>query len=124
MNTNGIHPAADNAVILRNYEGMLFRYSPEDRESGPQSHYPSLGVSGLLGGQQSKLMPEGNLRMARRQQNAAQSPKSEANGNGHGAAIGNGHGPVYGGGNGHANGKDQVDEAQLVEPLLPVLNPV
>jgi lysine 2,3-aminomutase len=136
---NYLVSAADNAVILRNYEGMLFRYAPEDRESGPQSQYPSLGVSGLLGGQQSKLMPEGNARMARREQNAAESPMVAANGNGHGGANGNGH--AYGGGsvrangdagrangdagrangNGHANGDAHADETKFVEPLLPVL---
>ena len=130
---NYLVSAADNAVILRNYEGMLFRYSPEDRESGPQSHYPSLGVSSLLGGQQSKLMPEGNVRMARRQQNAAQSPTAAANGNGHG---GNGHGGNGHGGNGHggdghggdghghAYGGGSTDEPEFVEPLLPVLGRV
>ena len=44
---NYLISASENAVVLRNYEGMIFRYAPEDR-AGETSHYPSLGVSNLL----------------------------------------------------------------------------
>ncbi len=67
---NYLVSAAENAVVLRNYEGLLFRYAPEDKDGGQQTRYESLGVSSLLGGQRTLLMPEGNRRMARRQENA------------------------------------------------------
>ena len=62
---NYVLSASDQAVILRNYEGMIFRYAPDDR---PNTTAPieSAGVSNLLSGTGGKLMPEGNPRMARR----------------------------------------------------------
>ncbi len=33
---NYLISASENAVILRNYEGMIFRYAPEDRSEAPQ----------------------------------------------------------------------------------------
>jgi lysine 2,3-aminomutase len=97
---NYLVSASENAVILRNYEGLLFRYAPEDKDGGEQSHYSSLGVSGLLGGQGGALIPVGNRRMARREEHEADQPgqvNGHANGNGQ-----NGHVRVNG--NGHANG--------------------
>ncbi len=63
--------ASDNAVILRNYEGLLFRYAPEDRGDAADSGYASLGVSSLLSGTRDVLVPDGTPRMARRQENAS-----------------------------------------------------
>jgi lysine 2,3-aminomutase len=56
---------SDDSVILRNYEGMLIRYQAEDK---PQTINPTQtrGVSGLLQGDKTVLIPEGNERMARR----------------------------------------------------------
>jgi lysine 2,3-aminomutase len=68
---NYLISASENAVVLRNYEGMIFRYAPEDRAE-TSSHYPSLGVSNLLGGNNDVLMPEGSPRMARRHEHAAE----------------------------------------------------
>jgi lysine 2,3-aminomutase len=68
---NYLISASENAVILRNYEGMIFRYAPEDRP-GTGEQYPSLGVSNLLSGGAETLMPEGTPRMARRQEYTAQ----------------------------------------------------
>lgn len=56
---------SDDAVILRNYEGMLVRYQAEDKPAAAHST-PTRGVSSLLQGDHSHLMPEGNERMARR----------------------------------------------------------
>ncbi len=42
---NYLVSASDNAVVLRNYEGLLFRYAPEDRPDGAAGGYPTLGVS-------------------------------------------------------------------------------
>jgi lysine 2,3-aminomutase len=56
---------SDDAVVLRNYEGLLIRYQAEDK---PATIRPTAtqGVSALLQGDQSVLVPEGNERMARR----------------------------------------------------------
>ncbi len=59
---NYLVSAADNAVVLRNYEGVLFRYAPEDREDGVAG-YGSLGVSALLAGQRDVLVPDATPRM-------------------------------------------------------------
>jgi lysine 2,3-aminomutase len=69
---NYLVSASENAVVLRNYEGLLFRYSPEDKQAEPGSGYPSLGVSSLLGGGRDVLIPEGTPRMARRKDHQAE----------------------------------------------------
>jgi lysine 2,3-aminomutase len=62
---NYLVSASDDAVVLRNYEGMLVRYQAEDK---PATVRPAKtrGVSALLQGTKSSLMPENNERMARR----------------------------------------------------------
>jgi lysine 2,3-aminomutase len=62
---NYLVSASDDAVILRNYEGMLVRYQAEDK---PQTGRPTTthGVSALLQGSKSVLIPENSERMARR----------------------------------------------------------
>lgn len=62
---NYIVSASDDAVVLRNYEGMLVRYQSQDK---PNTIEPTLnrGVSSLLQGTRSAIIPEGNERMARR----------------------------------------------------------
>jgi lysine 2,3-aminomutase len=56
---------SDDSVILRNYEGMLIRYQAEDK---PPTIDPTKtrGVSGLLQGDKTALIPQDNERMARR----------------------------------------------------------
>jgi lysine 2,3-aminomutase len=84
--------ASENAVVLRNYEGLIFRYAPEDRADRVAEHYPSMGVSNLLAGNGSALVPNGLPRMARRERNAkAATPHINGNGNGHAA---NSHAPA------------------------------
>ena len=63
---NYLVSASDDAVVLRNYEGMLVRYQAEDR---PQTirQTATRGVSSLLQGTKSALIPENSERMARRQ---------------------------------------------------------
>jgi lysine 2,3-aminomutase len=65
MMPNYLVSMSDDAVILRNYEGMLIRYQAEDK---PQTIQPTTtrGVSGLLQADKTVLIPEGNERMARR----------------------------------------------------------
>jgi lysine 2,3-aminomutase len=76
---NYLVSAADNAVVLRNYEGLLFRYTPEDRPEAERSGYPSQGVSALLSGKRDCLVPDGTARLARREEYAT-SDASEPSG--------------------------------------------
>ncbi|MGE0610158.1 MAG: hypothetical protein AB7O62_23905, partial [Pirellulales bacterium] len=64
---NYLISASEDAVVLRNYEGLIFKYAPEHKENPQTETYDSLGVSGLLGGAPKPLIPEGNRRLARRQ---------------------------------------------------------
>src|SRR4051812_40660591 len=66
---NYLISASENAVVLRNYEGLIFRYAPEDKESGDKP-VDSVGVSGVLSGGGKPLVPEGNRRLARRRKKA------------------------------------------------------
>jgi lysine 2,3-aminomutase len=63
---NYLVSASDDAVVLRNFEGMLVRYQAEDRPNSVE-RTRTRGVSALLQGTKSVLMPENNERMARRQ---------------------------------------------------------
>ena len=67
MMPNYLVSMADDAVVLRNYEGMLIRYQAEDKPTS-KAAATSRGVSGLLQGEKTALVPEGNERMARRRQ--------------------------------------------------------
>jgi lysine 2,3-aminomutase len=62
---NYLVSASDDAVVLRNYEGLLVRYQAEDK---PHTVQPAAtrGVSALLQGTKTAIIPEGNERMARR----------------------------------------------------------
>jgi lysine 2,3-aminomutase len=62
---NYLVSASDDAVVLRNFEGMLVRYQAEDKPNTAQPT-STRGVSSLLQGSQSVLMPENSERMARR----------------------------------------------------------
>src|SRR4029077_8204518 len=65
---------SDDCVILRNYEGMLVRYQAEDK---PATIEPTVnrGVSQLVQGTKTVLMPENNDRMARRKRSVASKRK-------------------------------------------------
>ncbi len=62
---NYLVSASDDAVVLRNYEGLLVRYQAEDK---PNTIKPtaSRGVSALLQGDKTAIVPENNERLARR----------------------------------------------------------
>jgi lysine 2,3-aminomutase len=62
---NYLVSAADDAVVLRNYEGMLVRYQAEDKPA-TVARTRTRGVSSLLQGTKSALIPENSERMARR----------------------------------------------------------
>jgi lysine 2,3-aminomutase len=75
---NYLVSASDDAVVLRNYEGMLVRYQAEDK---PNIVRPTVtrGVSALLQGTKSALMPEHNERMARRALHVLSNHQNEEN---------------------------------------------
>jgi lysine 2,3-aminomutase len=95
---NYLVSASDDAVVLRNYEGMLVRYQAEDKPATVQST-ASRGVSSLLQGTKSALVPENSERMARRRlhvltnhEDTPQDQTEHAHTNGHTNGCGsNGH---------------------------------
>jgi hypothetical protein len=62
---NYLVSASDDAVVLRNYEGLLVRYQAEDKPVSIRAT-ESRGVSALLQGDRTAIVPENNERMARR----------------------------------------------------------
>jgi len=86
---NYLISASNDAVVLRNYEGMIVRYHPTGEPSEAADPVATQGVSGLLSGDADVLVPEGNPRLGRREDRA------------HSARIGVGT-PTEGIGNGHA----------------------
>ena len=87
---NYLVSASDDAVVLRNFEGMLIRYQAEDKAATIKPTV-SRGVSALLEGTKSALIPENNERMARRElnvlTNAVLSEEEESAGNGDHASV-------------------------------------
>jgi lysine 2,3-aminomutase len=85
---NYLVSASDDAVVLRNYEGMLVRYQAEDKPNTMQSS-KTRGVSALLQGSKSVLIPENNERMARRALHVLGNHENEENtcGYGHGEEL-------------------------------------
>jgi len=62
---NYLVSASNDAVVLRNFEGMLVRYQAEDKPATVLKTQ-TRGVSALLQGTESALIPQNNERMARR----------------------------------------------------------
>jgi lysine 2,3-aminomutase len=87
---NYLISASNDAVVLRNYEGMIVRYHPTGEPSEVADPVATQGVSGLLSGDLDVLVPEGNPRLGRRADRAH--PARHGNGNGNG--NGNGHAPL------------------------------
>jgi lysine 2,3-aminomutase len=65
MMPNYLVSMSDDAVVLRNYEGLLIRYQAEDKPNTVQPTQ-TRGVSGLLQGDKTVLVPQDNERMNRR----------------------------------------------------------
>ncbi|MFL5341701.1 MAG: KamA family radical SAM protein [Gemmataceae bacterium] len=78
---NYLVSASDDAVVLRNFEGMLVRYQAEDKPN-TVAKTKTRGVSSLLQGTQSAIIPQNNERMARRQLNVVNHDDDHATGNG------------------------------------------
>ncbi len=65
MMPNYLVSMSNDSVVLRNYEGMLIRYQAEDKPNDAQTTR-TRGVSALLQGDKTALIPDGLERMARR----------------------------------------------------------
>jgi lysine 2,3-aminomutase len=63
---NYLVSASDDAVVLRNYEGMMIRYQPTGAPAVSPPPVSTQGVSALLEGRAEALVPEGTPRMRRR----------------------------------------------------------
>jgi lysine 2,3-aminomutase len=93
LGPNYLVSAADDAVVLRNYEGLLVRYNPTGALVPERPEVETHGVSGLLEGRAEALVPEGNPRHRRRVGPTSEPPpRPTLNGNGH--HNGNGRGVV------------------------------
>jgi len=62
---NYLISASDDAVVLRNFEGQIVRYQAQDKPATVERTV-TRGVSSLLQGTRSVIVPEGSERMARR----------------------------------------------------------
>jgi lysine 2,3-aminomutase len=62
---NYLISASENAVVLRNYEGAIFRYQPEGKPSAEQVT-SSQGISAVLSGESMPIVPANTPRQARR----------------------------------------------------------
>jgi lysine 2,3-aminomutase len=85
---NYLLSAANDSVVLRNYEGMIIHYHPTGEPAAPHAPAETQGVSGLLAGAAEVLVPEGTPRIVRRRARAAAAPGADIGANSHGA---NGH---------------------------------
>ena len=72
---NYVVSMSDDAVVLRNYEGMLVRYQAQDKPTTVEPT-PTRGVSSLLQGTASAIIPQQNERLARRQLRVVEAPES------------------------------------------------
>ncbi|MBI3465882.1 MAG: KamA family radical SAM protein [Planctomycetes bacterium] len=114
---NYLVSASENAVVLRNYEGLLFRYAPEDRAGAVPEGIASVGVSNLLSGNAKVLIPEGNARMARRQQAAVSRRASRRN------RSSNGRGKLGASADTNGNGIQKPGRKRAAGPALDVKPP-
>jgi lysine 2,3-aminomutase len=94
--------ASNDAVILRNYEGMIFKYAPEDKpaECAP---IDSVGVSRVLSGDGKPIVPADTPRQTRRAAHKAAAKSSAPSSNGRTAPAGAKNGKLTNGK--PANGK-------------------
>jgi lysine 2,3-aminomutase len=113
---NYLVSASDDAVVLRNFEGMLVRYQAEDKPATIRKT-TTRGVSALLQGSQSVIMPENSERMARRRLRVL----SEHNHTENGTSRGHGNGCC--GGNGAAEDLDALHGNGHIEELIQIAVP-
>src|SRR5262245_6564436 len=77
---NYLVSASDEAVVLRNYEGMIVRYNPDGHRNAEATSIETQGVSALLAGQNDLLLPMNTPRMLRRRAIAEQQAVAELTG--------------------------------------------
>jgi lysine 2,3-aminomutase len=87
LGPNYLISASSQAVVLRNYEGMIINYNPTGESHDASGFMETQGVSGLLEGRGEVLVPEGTPRMVRRRARLAAGTERTAgprnrNGNG------------------------------------------
>src|SRR5262249_3430315 len=80
---NYLASASTDAGILRNYEGMLIRYQAEDKPPTPAAPTKTQGVSALLQGDRTALVPENTERLVRRRQIVLNNNMAHGHVNGH-----------------------------------------
>jgi lysine 2,3-aminomutase len=113
--------SSDDAVVLRNFEGQIVRYQAQDKPNTAATT-PTRGVSALLQGTKTVLIPEGNDRMKRRElmllpnEPAAPVAGSSHSGGSHSGGCGTGCG---GGSIGHEDETD-IDTAIEEVDLIPL----
>ena len=72
LSPNYLISASENALVLRNYEGVIFRYTPEDETADDLSEVaqhdsaPPEGVAAVLSGDGAPLVPAKSARQSRR----------------------------------------------------------
>ncbi len=123
---NYLVSASDDAVVLRNFEGMLVRYQAEDKPNTVQPTRTQ-GVSSLLQGSKSVIMPQQSERMARRRLHVLTNHhgEDEQERNGHRVrrnanpsnGNGNGNGNGCGGGNGNGHGEEFFADQLAMEEV-------
>jgi lysine 2,3-aminomutase len=69
---NYLVSASDDCLILRNYEGMMIRYQAEDKPATIKQAANNRGVSMLVQGTKTALVPKDNERLARRRRKPLQ----------------------------------------------------
>jgi lysine 2,3-aminomutase len=92
---NYLVSASDDCVVLRTYDGMLVRFRAEDKQPTIKQT-ATRGVSQLVQGTKTKLVPEDNEHMARRKRfkkmREAIKAEREAEAASCGSGLGNGRG--------------------------------
>jgi lysine 2,3-aminomutase len=116
LSPNYLISASEDAVVLRNYEGVIVRYHPTGEPPARPSPVETQGVSGLLEGRGEVLVPEGTPRLVRRRGRATPPagdaapapPRRSGRANGLNGTRANGNGN----GNGRAGGNDNGTEGR------------
>jgi lysine 2,3-aminomutase len=75
---NYLLSASEEALVLRNYEGVMFRYAPQDAAAPDGAAGRAASVSDLVSGAGEALVPADNPRHRRRAAAAAHQPPADA----------------------------------------------
>jgi lysine 2,3-aminomutase len=128
---NYLISAGEDAVVLRNFEGQIVRYQAQDKPTTVEQT-ETRGVSALLQGSKSVIIPEGSERMARRSLKVLANGSGEPHSNGHAsnghasnghASHSNGCGGGCGSGDSHDDETSETNDSEEVLPLLQLGKP-